>query len=132
MTIVDSGLDFSHPGSSGAPDTLALNDQEPAGVGGEHGTSVASVTRALLNGVGLVGVYPRLGQPADGRRGDGTRPESSEISGGIPRRRAGKSVINLSLALDTPDLAIELAVSEAVASGLPVVAASGNDGDYGN
>ena len=59
VTIVDSGLDFSHPEFLGRADTLALNDQEPAGVGGEHGTSVASVIGAPLNGVGLVGVYPR-------------------------------------------------------------------------
>ena len=134
VTIVDSGLDFSHPEFAGRADTLALNDQEPAGIGGEHGTSVASVIGAPLNGVGLVGIYPRaVLRSWDAAKGDGTRLESSEISGGIlAAARAGKSVINLSLGSDTPDLSIELAVSEAVASGSLVVAASGNDGDRGN
>ena len=134
VTIVDSGLDFSHPEFAGRADTLALNDQEPAGIGGEHGTSVASVIGAPINGVGLVGIYPRaVLRSWDAAKGDGTRLESSEISGGIlAAARAGKSVINLSLGSDTPDLSIELAVSEAVASGSLVVAASGNDGDRGN
>ncbi len=46
VTIVDSGLDFTHPEFAGRADTLALNAQEPAPLGGEHGTSVASVIGA--------------------------------------------------------------------------------------
>jgi hypothetical protein len=131
VTIVDSGLDFSHPEFAGRADTLALNDQEPPGIGGEHGTSVASVIAAPLNGVGVVGIYPKaVLRSWDAAKGDGTRLESSEIAGGIlAAARAGRSVINLSLGSDVRDLAIELAVNEAVASGSLIVAASGNDGD---
>ena len=134
VTIVDSGLDFTHPEFAGRADTLALNAQEPAPLGGEHGTSVASVIGAPLNGVGLVGIYPRaVLRSWDAAKGSGTRLESSEIAGGIlAAARAGKSVINLSLGSDTRDLSIELAVSEAVATGSLVVAASGNDGDRGS
>ena len=42
VTIVDSGLDVGHPEFLGRPDTIALNPQEPAPLGGEHGTMVAS------------------------------------------------------------------------------------------
>ena len=134
VTIVDSGLDFTHPEFAGRADTEALNAQEPAPLGGEHGTSVASVIGAPLNGVGLVGIYPRaVLRSWDAAKGTGTRLESSEIAGGIlAAARAGKSVINLSLGADTRDLSIELAVSEAVATGSLVVAASGNDGDRGS
>lgn len=134
ITIVDSGLDVSHPEFAGRADTLTLNDQEPAGIGGEHGTSVASVIAAPLNGVGLVGVYPRaILRSWDAAKGDGTQLESTQIAGGIlAAARAGRSVINLSLGSDASDLPIQLAVDEAVASGSLVVAASGNDGDRGS
>ena len=134
VTVVDSGLDLTHPEFAGRADTLALNAQEPAPVGGEHGTNVASVIAAPVNGVGLVGIYPRaILRSWDAAKGSGTRLESSEISAGIlAAARAGRSVINLSLGSDTPDLSIELAVSEAVATGSLVVAASGNDGDRGS
>ena len=133
VTIVDSGLDVTHPEFSGRPDTVLLNAQEPAGVGGEHGTSVASLVGAPLNGVGVVGIYPQaILRSWDAARGQGTRLESSDISAGIlAAARAGRGVINLSIGGDR-DLPIELAVSEAVASGSLVVAASGNDGERGS
>ena len=96
---------------------------------------VASVIGAPLNGVGLVGIYPRaVLRSWDVAQGAGHASSTRrEISGGIlAAARAGKGVINLSVGGDTRDLAIELAVSEAVASGSLVVAPSGNDGDRGN
>ncbi len=133
VTIVDSGLDVSHPEFAGRPDITLLNAQEPAGIGGEHGTSVASVIGAPANGVGIVGIYPQaVLRSWDAALGQGTRLESSDIAAGIlAAARAGKGVINLSLGGDR-DIAIELAVSEAVATGSLVVAASGNDGTRGS
>ena len=133
VTIVDSGIDVTHPEFAGRPDTSLLNTQEPAGIGGEHGTSVASLVGAPVNGVGLVGIYPQaVLRSWDAARGQGTRLESSDISAGIlAAARAGRGVINLSIGGDR-DLPIELAVSEAVATGSLVVAASGNDGDRGS
>ncbi|HET9242433.1 MAG TPA: S8 family serine peptidase [Gaiella sp.] len=133
VTIVDSGIDVTHPEFTGRPDTELLNAQEPQGVGGEHGTSVASVLAAPLNGVGIVGIYPQARLRSwDAARGAGTRLESSDIAAGIlAAARAGKGVINLSIGGER-DLPIELAVSEAVATGSLVVAASGNDGDRGS
>jgi subtilisin family serine protease len=133
ITIVDTGLDFSHPEFAGRPDTLALNAQEPVGVGGEHGTMVASVIGAPLNGVGVVGIYPRaVLRSWDIAKGAGRELESTEIAGGLlAAARAGRGVINLSVG-GTRDLPIELAVSEAVANGALVVAAAGNDGERGS
>ena len=58
VTIVDSGLDLTHPEFAGRANTVALNTQELPGTGARHGTSVASVIAAPENGVGLVGIYP--------------------------------------------------------------------------
>jgi subtilisin family serine protease len=133
VTIVDSGLDLAHPEFSGRPDTIALNTQEPAGVGGEHGTSVASVIAAPANGVGIVGIYPQaLLRSWDAALGAGTRIDSGQIAAGIlAAARASPGVINLSVG-GSRDLAVELAVSQAVALGSIVVAASGNSGLEGN
>ena len=76
VTIVDSGLDVAHPEFLGRADTQALNAQEPAPFGGEHGTMVSSVIAAPVNGVGLVGIYPRaVLRSWDAAKGDGTRLE---------------------------------------------------------
>ena len=133
VTIVDSGVDVEHPEFAGRPDLSLLNAQEPAGIGGEHGTSVASVIGAPVNGVGVVGIYPQaVLRSWDAARGEGTRLESADIAAGIlAAARSGRGVINLSLGGDR-DLPIELAVSEAVATGSLVVAASGNDGTRGS
>ena len=133
ITVVDTGLDFAHPEFAGRPDLSALNTQEPEGIGGEHGTMVASVIGAPVNGVGIVGIYPRaIIRSWDIAKGAGRELDSTEISGGIlAAARAGRSVINLSVG-GTRDLAIEIAVGEAVASGSLLVASSGNDGDRGN
>jgi subtilisin family serine protease len=86
-----------------------------------------------VNGVGLVGIYPRaIIRSWDIAKGAGRELESTEIAGGLlAAARAGKGVINLSVG-GTRDLPIELAVSEAVANGALVVAASGNDGQRGS
>jgi subtilisin family serine protease len=133
ITIVDSGVDFAHPEFAGRPDLVALNSQEPVGVGGEHGTSVASVIGAPANGVGLVGIYPQaVLRSWDAALGSGTRLDSGEIAAGIlAAARAGRGVINLSVG-GSRDLAVELAVKQAVALGSLVVAASGNSGEEGS
>jgi hypothetical protein len=133
ITIVDSGVDFAHPEFAGRPDLVALNSQEPIGVGGEHGTSVASVIGAPANGVGGVGIYPQaVLRSWDAALGSGTRLDSGQIAAGIlAAARAGHGVINLSVG-GNRDLAIELAVNEAVALGSLVVAASGNSGEEGS
>ena len=133
ITIVDSGVDFAHPEFVGRPDLVALNSQEPVGVGGEHGTSVASVIGAPANGVGVVGIYPQaVLRSWDAALGSGTRLDSGQIAAGIlAAARAGRGVINLSVG-GSRDLAVELAVQQAVALGSLVVAASGNSGEEGS
>jgi subtilisin family serine protease len=133
VTVVDSGVNLTHPEFVGRADLVALNPQEPAPLGGEHGTMVASVIGAPENGVGIVGIYPQaVLRSWDTALGEGTRLDSVEITNGIlAAARAGRGVVNLSLGGDR-DEAIELAVEEATARGSLVVAASGNEGLEGS
>jgi subtilisin family serine protease len=133
VTIVDSGISVEHPEFAGRADLEVLNEQEPAPLGGEHGTMVASVVGAPENGQGVVGIYPQaVLRSWDAAKGQGTQLDSIEIVNGIlAAARKGRGVINLSLG-GPRDLAIEYATEEAVARGSLVVAASGNDGDRGS
>jgi hypothetical protein len=134
VSIVDSGVSFGHPEFVGRPNLIALNTQEPAPLGGVHGTAVASVIGAPVNGLGLVGIYPNaVMRSYDASLGDGTRLPATDIAAGITAAaRAGRSVINLSLGSSQPDAGIDAAIALAVRLGSLVVAASGNSGDEGN
>ena len=61
ITIIDTGIDLTHPEFAGRPNTIAARPAEPCAESSEdfHGTAVASVVAAPENGVGIVGVYPQ-------------------------------------------------------------------------
>jgi hypothetical protein len=134
VTIVDSGVSFGHPEFVGRPNLSALNTQEPAPIGGVHGTAVASVIGAPVNGIGVVGIYPTaIIRTYDASLGDGTRLPATDIAAGIvAAAKAGRSVINLSLGSAQPDAGIDAAIAQAVRLGSLVVAASGNSGEEGS
>ncbi|HEY8777751.1 MAG TPA: S8 family serine peptidase, partial [Gaiellaceae bacterium] len=50
VTVVDSGVDLSHPEFAGRPNTTALNAQTTTEADEDHGTAVASVVAAPNNG----------------------------------------------------------------------------------
>jgi hypothetical protein len=134
ITIIDSGIDITHPEFAGRPETYPLNNQEPAGFGGEHGTAVGSLIGAPENGVGIVGIYPQaVLRSWDAAIGEGTQLTTSEIVRGLEEAAGqGPDVINLSLGSDERSRLIEQAVYAAFRRGSLVVAASGNDGERGN
>jgi Subtilase family len=134
VTLVDTGVDFSHQEFVGRPNLIPLDEQQPQPLGGVHGTAVASVVGAPQNGVGLVGIYPQaIIRSYDASLGDGTQLPSSEIAAGIiAASAAGKSVINLSIGGPQDDPVIDSAILRAVRGGSLVVAASGNSGKQGN
>ncbi len=134
VTIVDSGVDVSHPEFAGRADLVMVNTQEPQPIGGVHGTAVASLIGAPENGVGMVGIYPQsLLRSWDAAGGEGTRLTTGDIVQGVLAASAlGKGVINLSLGAIGSDLPIQQAIATAVSKGMLVVAAAGNDGDNGN
>src|SRR5581483_6725689 len=59
ITIVDSGVDPTHPEFAGRPNTTFLNAQSVTGPAEYHGTIVASLAAAPANGVGIEGLYPQ-------------------------------------------------------------------------
>jgi hypothetical protein len=128
LTIVDSGLDISHPEFAGRPETTLLNRQTVTDREDDHGTEVASVAGAPQNGVGVVGVYPRLRLYSWDASPNGLLSDAAAIQGIRAAARLGPGVINLSFGgpLDNP--ALEQAIMFAVRAGSLVVAAAGNDG----
>jgi subtilisin family serine protease len=134
ITIVDSGVDVAHPEFAGRSSIVTLNEQEPAPLGGVHGTAVASLIGAPADDVGMVGIYPQaLLQTWDAARGAGTVLQTSDIVAGVlAAANQGPGVINLSLGAERSALPIQQAIETAIRKGMLVVAAAGNDGDIGS
>jgi len=133
VTIVDVGIDLTHPEFAGRPDTTALNTQRVTDSRDDfHGTAVASVAAAPANGVGVVGIYPQASlhvYDADlsGRLTDGELIRAIDVAAA-----AGPGVINLSLGGTQFDPALQDVIYSAFRRGSLIVAASGNSREDGN
>jgi hypothetical protein len=134
ITIVDSGVDVAHQEFAGRAGIVTLNAQEPAPIGGVHGTAVASLIGAPANDVGMVGIYPEaLLQTWDAALGAGVNLQVSDIVAGVlAAAKQGPGVINLSLGAGQSELPIQQAIETAIRKGVLVVASAGNDGLVGN
>ena len=133
-TIVDTGLDLSHPEFVGRPGTIALNSQHVQGEDDDHGTAVASVLAGPANGLGLVGIYPQAAlQSWDASPlGSGQLTIGEEVRGILAAAKRGPGVINLSLGSEEYDRFEEQAILTAFRAGSIVVASSGNEFQKGN
>ena len=130
VTVVDTGLDMSHPEFAGRPNTVLLNAQSTTGAADEaHGTGVSSVLAAPENGVGLVGIYP---QAALAEWDSGPMFVSDVIEGIDRALDGGPGVINMSFGFDGYDRLLADEVDVAFGSGSLLVAAAGNDFLKGN
>jgi hypothetical protein len=131
VSIVDSGIDTTHPEFVARPSLIVMNEQSPTG-GGTHGTQVTSLAGAPADGQGMVGIYPQaLLNIWDAAPSRGL--ETSLVIAGITAAaRAGKGVLNLSLSGRSRDAMLENAVNFAVASGSLVIAAAGNSREEGS
>ncbi len=132
ITILDSGIDLTHPDFAARPNTVLLNPQFVSGPRGDdyHGTEVASVAAAAVNGVGAEGVYPEALIRIFDVRDD--LADVAVIVGIEAAIAAGPSVINLSLGGPEPSRSLYEATLRAFAAGSLVVASSGNELDVGN
>ncbi|MCW2962632.1 MAG: peptidase and in kexin sedolisin [Thermoleophilia bacterium] len=137
VAVIDAGFDLNHPDLRTAAGTSRFsgvwnatdNSSNVADYVG-HGTAVASITAATTNDAyGIAGVAsaaPLLGiKIADAR---GLMFVSAEIKAIRWAVANGARVINLSLGSGDSSEAEQLAIREAVAAGVVVVAATGNDG----
>lgn len=131
LTIIDSGVDPTHPEFSGRPNTTFLNDQTVDGPNEWHGTAVASIAAAPANGVGILGVYPQAALQIWDASPTGTVSTFSAIAGIEAAAQHCPGVINLSFGSTQPNSQLQDAVLEAFRNGCLVVASAGNDGAAG-
>jgi hypothetical protein len=132
VTVVDSGVDVTHPEFASRPNTILMNKQTTTEDEEDHGTEVASVIGAQNNGFGIVGVYPDAVLRAWDASPFGILNEGAAIQGIAEAAREGPGVINLSFGGEDADPLLEDAVMFAYRSGSLVVAAAGNEGLEGS
>lgn len=134
VAVIDTGIDTEHPdlkvwgGVSYVTGVTSYDDDNG------HGTHVGGIIGAKKNGIGVIGIAPESKLYAVkvlDKNGNGTVPAMTK---GVEWSIANNmDVINLSVGL-TPDeigtpeyRALRTALANAVAAGITVVAASGND-----
>ncbi len=129
VTVIDTGLDMSHPEFASRPNTTLLNPQVVATNDDVHGTAVSSIVGAPSNGIGLVGIYPQANlQEWD--FGDGSL---SDILAGLnAASKRGRGVVNFSGGFLGYSSLLEQGVDRALHRGTIVTAAVGNDRQTGN
>lgn len=133
VTMIDSGVDLSHPEFSGRPNTIALNRQTFTANQEElHGTATASVVGAPANGAGIVGIYPQAKLQLWDASPGGQLTVGDEIAGLAAADKHGPGVINLSLGGFDRIPIEEHAILGAFAAGSLVVASAGNDRQEGS
>ena len=132
VTVVDAGLDMTHPEFASRPNTTVLNEQTLVGEEEAHGTAVDSVVGAPVNGVGVVGVYPQAVLRAYDASPSDAIDEASVIQGIVLASQAGRGVINLSLGSADKSEFMAQAIVLAFGRGSIVVVAAGNQYQNGN
>lgn len=133
IAIIDTGVDYNHPDLFGfGPNGKVIggydfvdNDNEPIDTNG-HGTGVAGIIAADGN---LKGVAPKAKLLAYRVSATGESVSSEFIVNAVHRAIKEKvDIINISLGVNKTNEELDRAVSEAVKSGIIVVAAAGNSG----
>ena len=138
VAVVDSGVQADHPDLAGhlRPGyDFVQNDATPQD-GNGHGTHVSGIISAVSgNGIGVESVAPGATiLPVRVLDDDGGGSTDTVAKGVDYARTHGADVINLSLGSDVPLVgamggdAFDAAVHRALAAGIVVVAASGNNG----
>jgi subtilisin family serine protease len=133
VAIIDTGVDLDHP-------DLAANvlltgydfvdyDVTPED-GNGHGTNVAGIAAAALNGIGVSGVAPSAKILPVRVLDDYGSGYTSDVANGVIYAADRAQVLNLSLGSVYPNTTLQNAINYAVTTkGRLVVAASGNCGD---
>src|SRR4029079_1936056 len=138
VAVVDSGTQFDHPdlaGHVGQGYDFVQNDATPQD-GNGHGTHVSGIIAAASgNGIGVESVAPGAMIMPVRVLGDDGGGNTDDVARGIDWARThGADVINLSLGSEVPLVgamggdAVDAAVHRALAAGIVVVAAAGNNG----
>ena len=133
LTVIDTGVDMAHQEFASRPSTIALNVQSTSAQFEEHGTAVASVAAAPVNGLGLIGIYPQASLQVWDASPFGDGLTVGDVVQGLDAAiRRGQGVVNLSLGSPFRNSVLEAMIAVTVSSGTLVVAAAGNSRDRGN
>lgn len=129
--IVDTGIDPTHPELAarvkGGHNSVDKN--QPWHDDHSHGTHVAGIVAATLNGAGIVGVAPEAdlyGIKVLTKDGQGSL--FAIIDGIMWCVQNGMQVVNMSLGAPQGNALFEFAVNQLQAADIPLIAAAGNDG----
>jgi subtilisin family serine protease len=134
VAVLDTGVDAGHPDLVGrlVPGYNAVSSTRPNPVDDNgHGTmTLGIIAAAANNGIGVAGVgWSTKAMPVKVLAADGSGYDA-DIAEGIDWAVAhGAKVINLSLGGPEDNVVLHDAVKRAVAKGVVVVVAAGNDGD---
>ncbi|MFZ3131523.1 MAG: S8 family serine peptidase [Desulfosporosinus sp.] len=132
IAIVDTGVDLNHPDLKGnlVSGYNAITDSGGSGAGQDnngHGTSVAGIAAAQLNGVGVVGVaYAAKIMPIKVMDNTGEGADDIIAQGIVWAAEHGANIINLSLGSDTKTAVLGEAIKYARNKGALIFAAAGN------
>ena len=134
VAVIDTGIDLSHPDLIGniAGDINVIRPNKSGNDDNGHGTHVAGTIGALNNEIGVVGGAPSVSLyavKALDRKGGGWL--SDLIEGLEWCIDEGIDVINLSLGAVADNLSFHEAIISAYNEGIVIVAAAGNNGEYG-
>jgi subtilisin len=131
VAVLDTGVDRNHPDLAGrivAAKDFTNSPNGSADVQG-HGTHCIGIVASNDNDTGTVGVAPECEILAGKVLGDNGSGLSTWIAAGIDWAVESKAdVISMSLGSSAPDNRIRGAVQRAVAAGVIVIAAAGNEG----
>lgn len=134
IAVIDTGVDYEHPDMRGWQSedgkvaggyNFLETGSSPLDADG-HGTQVAGVAAANGN---LQGVAPHAKILAYKVSDEGSNVSSELIAEAVSRAvKDGADIINISMGVDRKNSIIEDAINAALAQGVPVVVAAGNDG----
>jgi len=137
VAIIDTGITYDHPELASAYKggyNFVDGTDDPRDDEG-HGTHVAGTIAAADNGVGVVGIAPDVEiyslkmLNACGSGNSATEIRALDWILAKKREIGGNWIINLSLGSSTPSAAEQTAFQNAIAAGVLVFAAAGNDYD---
>lgn len=131
VAVLDTGIAADHPDLVGCVDNA--RDFTGSRFGSEdrvgHGTHVAGTIAARHNEQGVVGVAPECRLLAAKVLGDDGSGSGRSVAEGIDWAcEAGADVLSMSLGSPYADRAIHAAIERALAAGVFVVCAAGNEG----